>query len=94
MDERERGVPARPLLTTVEAAAYCAFRNPSALRKAHLEGRVFPVGKRGGRGTWMWAIEDLNRFLRGELPGTIEEERSGRASNEVTKMSTKKDWKL
>ena len=45
---------ARSVLPTSEAALYCGFKTPSALRKAHLERRVFPVGKRGGRGTWMW----------------------------------------
>src|SRR5262245_34447941 len=58
----ERGL-SRLLLPTREAAAYCGFKNPSGLRKAHVEGRIFPVGRRGGVGTWMWAIADLDAFL-------------------------------
>jgi hypothetical protein len=38
------------------------------LRKAHLDGKVFPVGRRGGVGSSTWARADLDRFLRGELP--------------------------
>src|SRR4051812_33004612 len=67
----------RGLLPTTEAAAYCGFRTPSALRKARLEGRVFPVGRRGGAGSWMWAIKDLDGFLRGEGPVRSSVERSG-----------------
>ncbi len=59
--ERARG----PFLTTREAAAYCRFKSTSALRKAKLEGRLAPVGRRGGRGTWMWSRESLDEFLRG-----------------------------
>src|SRR6202023_3548043 len=39
-----------PLLTTRAASAYCGFRSTSALRKAKLEGRLEPAGRRGGRG--------------------------------------------
>jgi len=38
------------LLATRAAATYCGFKTTGALRKAHLEGRVVPVGRRGGGG--------------------------------------------
>jgi hypothetical protein len=65
-----------PYLTTRAAAAYCGFKSTSALRKAKLEGRLAPVGRRGGRGTLMWSREALDRYLRGEPPATFG---SGRA---------------
>jgi excisionase family DNA binding protein len=37
-----------PFLTTPEVAAYRRFKGTSALRKATPEGRVAPVGRRGG----------------------------------------------
>ena len=33
----------RRYLSTREAAAYCGFKTTSALRKAHLAGRIFPA---------------------------------------------------
>ena len=63
-------------LPTTEAAAYCGFRTSGALRKAAMLGKVRPVGRRGGTGPLMWAVDDLNCFLRGELPSE-EPERSG-----------------
>ena len=72
----------KPFLTTREATAYCGFKTASALRKAKLEGRIAPAGRRGGLGTWMWARESLDCFLRGALarraPGRVPAtERSG-----------------
>ncbi len=67
----------RTLLPTLEAAHYCGFKTTGALRKAHMEARISPVGRRGGRGTYMWSIESLDRFLRGEPPAKVEPERSG-----------------
>jgi hypothetical protein len=72
----------KPLLTTREATAYCGFKTTAALRKARLEGRIAPAGRRGGSGTWVWAREDLDRFLRGaparRAPGRVPAtERSG-----------------
>ena len=55
----------KPFLTTREAAAYCGFRTSSALRKAKLEGRIVPAGRRGGTGTLMWSREALDRYLQG-----------------------------
>ena len=53
------------------------FKTTGALRKAKLEGRIAPVGRRGGTGTWMWSRDDLDRFLRGEEAATVRSERSG-----------------
>src|SRR5690349_10216927 len=58
-------LPLRMLLTTDEAAQYCGFRTTGAIRKAMMEGRLKPAGRRGGKGTWMWEIDELDRFLRG-----------------------------
>ena len=70
----------KPYLTTREAAVYCGFRSSSGLRKAHHDRRVFPVGRRGGTGPCVWAVEDLDRFLRGERPLGSAAERSGAPS--------------
>ena len=51
-------------LTTTAAARYCGFKTSSALRKAKLEGRIAPVGRRGGRGTLMWSRESLDGLFR------------------------------
>jgi len=56
------------IVTTSEAAFLCGFRTTSALRKARMEGRIRPVGFRGGRGTFVWQVGDLIRFMRGEPP--------------------------
>jgi hypothetical protein len=37
-----------PYLTTSAEARYSGFKTASALRKAKLEGRIVPVGRRGG----------------------------------------------
>jgi len=66
-------LPDDATVTTSEAAQLCGFKTPSAIRKAFLEGRIRPVGKRGGRGTWMWRVADLRRFLNG-LPPLPEDE--------------------
>ena len=72
----------RTLLPTVEAAAYLGFKTTGGLRKAHLEQRIFPAGRRGGRGTYVWSIDALDRFLRGDAPVTLEPERSGAPPNQ------------
>ena len=64
------------LLTTRMAAVYCGFKSTSALRKAKLEGRITPVGRRGGRGTLMWKREELDRYLRGEVPASLSDGRA------------------
>ncbi len=67
-----------PYMTTALATSYCGFKTTGALRKAHLEHRILPYGRRGGRGTWIWRRDDLDAFLRGKLPATIPTlERSG-----------------
>jgi hypothetical protein len=53
------------LLTTRVAAAYCGYNGPSALRKAYFDGKVMPIGRRGGTGTLVWRRADLDRFLAG-----------------------------
>src|SRR5450755_4007224 len=72
----------RSLLTTREAAAYCGFKTTGAIRKARSEGRLEPAGRRGGTGTWMWEVDELDRFLRGEPPGKIAADRLGTPSSE------------
>src|SRR5690242_7163319 len=68
---------ASEFLTTRAAASYVGFKTTGGLRKARLEGRIFPVGRRGGRGTYVWSVDALDRFLRGEPPATMSAERSG-----------------
>jgi|SRR5580658_2760064 hypothetical protein len=61
----------KPFLTTREAAAYCGFKTAGALRKAKLEGRIAPAGRRGGSGTLMWNREALDRYLQGNAPASV-----------------------
>ena len=37
-------------MTTAEAARYCGFKTTAAIRKALLDGRLVPLGRRGGTG--------------------------------------------
>lgn len=75
---RVQGVPDAPLsetsvsscfrdgpMTTTEAARYCGFKSTAATRKAHREGRLMPIGRRGGKGTYMWSRQVLDSFLAG-----------------------------
>src|SRR5687767_1095751 len=55
-----------PLMTTRVATAYCGFKTTGALRKAYLEGKITPHGRRGGIGTLMWRRKDLDQFLAGK----------------------------
>ena len=61
----------KPFLTTREATAYCGFKTAGALRKAKLEGRIAPAGRRGGTGTLMWSREALDRYLLGNALATV-----------------------
>ncbi len=67
----------RPLLCTRDAAMYCGYKTPGALRKAFLDGKVRPAGRRGGTGTWMWSVVELDRFLHGHPAAIVDSERSG-----------------
>lgn len=73
-----RALPPDALLTTREAALFCGFRSASALRKAKVEGRIRPAGRRGGRGTLVWEVGELRRFMLGrpvpERDATVEPE--------------------
>jgi hypothetical protein len=53
------------LMLTPLAARYCGYTSSSGLRKAYLDRRVRPCGRRGGRGAWTWAKADLDMFMRG-----------------------------
>jgi hypothetical protein len=57
------------LMSTSMAARYCGYKSSSAIRKAHLEGRLMPAGRRGGIGSWMWARTELDAFLGGRSRG-------------------------
>jgi hypothetical protein len=37
-------------MTTAQAARYCGFKTTAAIRKALLDGRLMPLGRRGGTG--------------------------------------------
>ena len=69
-DPRDHGEPPGScswpeVMSTRLAASYCGYKTSSALRKAHLDGKVFPVGRRGGVGSLTWSRADLDTFLRG-----------------------------
>lgn len=53
------------LLITRDAAVYCGYKSPSGLRKAHFDGKIAPVGRRGGSGPLVWRVADLDKFLLG-----------------------------
>jgi hypothetical protein len=64
-------------MTTAEAARYCGFRTTAAIRKAHLEGRLVPLGRRGGTGTYMWSRQALDAFVAGGRDGIVPPGRPG-----------------
>jgi hypothetical protein len=55
-------------MSTTLAARYCGYKTTGGLRKARLDGKIRPSGKRGGAGSWTWARADLDAFLRGHGP--------------------------
>lgn len=57
-------------MSAAVAARYCGYKTTAGLRKAHHDRKVFPVGRRGGGGSWTWARTDLDRFLRGGSPAS------------------------
>lgn len=63
--------------TTAAAARYLAFRSTSAIRKAVMESRLRPVGRRGGVGPHLFTREELDRFARGDPPATLTADRPG-----------------
>ncbi|MBI5532157.1 MAG: helix-turn-helix domain-containing protein [Deltaproteobacteria bacterium] len=69
--------PLHPFMTTADAAAYCGFKTTGGIRKAKHDGKIKPIGRRGGSGPWMWSRDELDRFLRGEPPATINSDRPG-----------------
>jgi hypothetical protein len=56
-------------MTTAEAARYCGFKTTAAIRKALLDGRLVPLGRRGGKGTYMWSRQALDAFVAGARGG-------------------------
>ncbi|OQX66448.1 MAG: hypothetical protein B6A08_20450 [Sorangiineae bacterium NIC37A_2] len=65
-------VPISTSLTTKEAAAYLGMR-PASVRKLVHEGRLVPVGRRGGleRATHVFEAAEVERFKRGLPPAEI-----------------------
>ena len=58
-------------MTTAEAARYCGFKTTAAIRKALLDGRLVPLGRRGGKGTYMWSRQALDAFVAGARGGIV-----------------------
>ena len=58
-------------MTTAQAARYCGFKTTAAIRKALLDGRLMPLGRRGGTGTYMWSRQALDAFLAGARGGIV-----------------------
>jgi len=58
-----------PFLTTKEAAEYLRYRSASAVRTLKMRGLLVPAGKRGK--TYVYRIEDLNRFIENGNSGRI-----------------------
>jgi hypothetical protein len=64
-------------MTTAEASRYCGFKSTAAIRKALLDGRLVPLGRRGGTGTYMWSRQALDAFLAGVRGGIVPPGRPG-----------------
>src|SRR5579871_3495274 len=64
-------------MTTTQAARYCGFKTTAAIRKAYGEGRLVPLGKRGGKGTYVWSREALDAFLAGARGAIVPSGRPG-----------------
>ena len=64
-------------MTTAQAARYCGFKTTAAIRKAYGEGRLIPLGKRGGKGTYVWSREALDAFLAGGRAAIVPSGRPG-----------------
>ena len=64
-------------MTTSEAARYCGFKSTAAIRKALRDGRLVPLGRRGGSGTYMWSRHALDAFLAGGRGGIVPAGRPG-----------------
>ncbi|WP_394831827.1 hypothetical protein LVJ94_35455 [Pendulispora rubella] len=60
----------KPLLKTTLAAEYCGYETPAGLFLAWKRKEVEPYGRRGEKGTWLWARTELDRFLRAHGPGS------------------------
>jgi hypothetical protein len=58
-------------MTTAQAARYCGFKTTAAIRKALLDGRLVPLGRRGGTGTYMWSRQALDAFVAGARGGIV-----------------------
>jgi hypothetical protein len=81
------GVPSSPAndlhhtpdspMTTAQAPRYCGFKTTAAIRKALLDGRLVPLGRRGGTGTYMWSRQALDAFLAGARGGIVRLGRPG-----------------
>ncbi len=69
--------PTLPAMTTAEAARYCGFKSTAAIRKALRDGRLIPIGRRGGTGTYMWSRPALDAFLAGARSGIVPPGRPG-----------------
>src|SRR6185436_20050917 len=64
-------------MTTAQAARYCGFKTTAAIRKALLDGRLVPLGRRGGTGTYMSSRQALDAFRAGGRGGIVSLGRSG-----------------
>lgn len=64
--------PAPSPLTTAEAAEICGYASPAGLRKAALEDRVEPLGRRRAGGPYMWDPEEIERFERSRGRGGVD----------------------
>jgi len=67
----------KPFLTTPEAADYLGFRTTGGVRKAVKEGRLRPIGRRGGTGPYVFTVAELNRFLLGTADANLHADRPG-----------------
>src|ERR1700733_14753513 len=69
--------PADAPMTTAAAARYCGFKSTAAIRKAFRDGRLTPIGRRGGTGTYMWSRLALEAFLAGSRSDIVPAGRPG-----------------
>lgn len=72
MPSAQSPLPPKAFYTTRQAAQYCGFETPSAIRAAVLRGKLRPTGRRGGRGPLTFEVAELDRFMRGSQEEAVE----------------------
>ena len=91
--ENRFGTPTRsPYLTSREAASYLRYRSASAIRTLKMRGSLRPAGRRGG--TDLYRRDDLDRFVLGNMSGSIDGRRPDAPGREYSHERQELDGRL